>query len=77
MVYLPLNLALPCSFKHIEADHGVVVHDHGVVALNEAHASHVGRQVEDMVSALTHFLAVLKDTQVDEVKLVAENLLLR
>merc|ERR1711927_19656 len=37
--------------QHVEGDHGVVVHDHGVVALDEAHAAHVRRQVEDVVCA--------------------------
>lgn len=39
-------------------DHGVVVHDDRVVGLDEAHAAHVGGQVEHVVAALDNLQAV-------------------
>lgn len=36
--------------------HRVVIHDDAVVGLNEAHATHVSRQVEHVVHALAHLL---------------------
>ena len=35
---LPLDALIPRYLHHIEADHGVVVHDDRVIALDEAHA---------------------------------------
>ncbi len=34
----PLDALNTGDLEHVEADHRVVVHDHGVVGLNEAHA---------------------------------------
>jgi hypothetical protein len=62
---LPGDLALPSCFQHIEADHGVVIHDDRVVALDEAHASHVCCKVEDMIHALADLFAVVEDSQID------------
>lgn len=80
----PLSLSLPvpcdsvlaCGLHHVVADHGVVVEDHGVVGLDEAHATHVCCQVEHVVAALTHLLAVVKQAQVHKVELVAKLVLL-
>mmetsp|Transcript_6227 Transcript_6227/g.20641 ORF Transcript_6227/g.20641 Transcript_6227/m.20641 type:complete len:219 (+) Transcript_6227:424-1080(+) len=44
---------------NVEADHGRVVQDARVVRLDEAHAAHVRREVEDPVHALARGLAVL------------------
>jgi hypothetical protein len=57
-------------------DHSVVVEDDRVVGLDESHAAHVRRQVEDMVAPSHHLFAVVKHPQIHEVKLVAEDLLL-
>ena len=73
---LPLNLALTSSLKDIEGDHGVVVHDDRVVALDEAHAAHIRCQIEDMVSSLADFLAVIENAQIHQVELMTEDLLL-
>lgn len=72
----PLDVGLAGGLDHVEGDHGVVVHNDGVVALDEAHAAHVGGEVEDVVAAVAHLLAVVKHAQVHEDELVAEHLLL-
>mmetsp|Transcript_1154 Transcript_1154/g.4037 ORF Transcript_1154/g.4037 Transcript_1154/m.4037 type:complete len:402 (+) Transcript_1154:601-1806(+) len=71
----PLGVVLPGSLKDVEGDHGVVVHDHSVVALDEAHAAHVRGEVEDVLAVLGDLHAVVKDAQVDKVELVAEHVL--
>ncbi len=48
-----------------------------MVGLDEAHASHVSSQVEHVRAALDNFLAVVHDTKVGQVELVAERFLLR
>jgi hypothetical protein len=63
------------SLEHVEADHGVVVHDDSVVGLDKAHAAHVGGEVEDVVRALGDLEAIIHDAQVHEVELVAEHVL--
>ncbi len=45
--------------------------------LDEAHAAHVCRQVEDMLAAFANLLAVLIEPQVNQVEFVAELLLLQ
>ena len=72
-----LHADLAGRLHDVEGDHGVVVHDDRVVGLDEAHAAHVGRQVEHVVGARHHRLAVVKDAQVHQVELVAKRLLLR
>ena len=47
-----------------------------MVGLDEAHAAHVGGQVERVVAAGHDLLAVLEQAQVHEVELVAELILL-
>lgn len=74
---LPLHVGLAGGLDHVEGDHRVVVHDYRVVALDEAHATHVRGEVEDVVAAVAHLLAVVKHAQVDEDELVAEHLLLQ
>lgn len=63
------------GFEHVEADHGVVVHDDGVVGLDEAHAAHVGGQVENVMRAFRDLQAIVHDAQVHEVELIAEHVL--
>lgn len=72
----PCDAILPCSLKHVVADHCVVVQDDRVVGLDEAHAAHVCCKVEHMVAAVADLLAVLKQAQVHQVELVAELVLL-
>jgi len=73
----PLDVGLPRRLQHVEGHHGVVVEDDGVVGLDEAHAAHVGREVEHVVHVGHHLLAVVKHAQVHQVELVAEVLVLR
>lgn len=56
----PFNVSLAGSFYHVEGYHRVVVHDNGVVGLDETHATHVSCQVEHMVAFLAHALAVIE-----------------
>ncbi len=69
---IPLNLAVTCRLHHIERNHHIVIKDDRVVRLDEAHATHVRSQVEHMVAALADFLAIFKNAQIHEVKLIAE-----
>lgn len=71
----PFDAIDSCSFKHVEADHGVVVHDHGVVGLDETHASHIGSKIEDVICTTGDLEAVVHDPEVDEMELVAEHVL--
>ena len=64
-------------FQHVEADHSVVVHDDTVVGLDESHASHISRHVENMLTRLYYLLAVVIHPQVNQVELIAEHLLLQ
>jgi len=72
----PLAVALACCLQHVEGHHGVIVEDDSVVGLDEAHASHVCREVENVVASGHNFLAVLEHAQVHQVELVTESLLL-
>mmetsp|Transcript_22514 Transcript_22514/g.73858 ORF Transcript_22514/g.73858 Transcript_22514/m.73858 type:complete len:367 (-) Transcript_22514:147-1247(-) len=67
-----LHTILTSSLDHVEADHGVVVQDAGVVGLDEAHSSHVCGKVEHVVNVLGDLEAVLKIAEVHLVELVAE-----
>ena len=73
---LPLHTQHPCSFKHVEGDHGVVIHYDRMVGLDEAHAAHVCRQVEHMLTTSDDLFAIIIDPQIDQVKLVTEHFLL-
>ena len=64
------------GFHHVEGDHDVVVEDDGVVGLDEPHAAHVRGEVEAVIAALEHLLAVLEQAEIREDELVAEHLLL-
>lgn len=78
---------LQCSAKRIHEKHPQArgeqsclqsdSQDDGVVALDEAHASHVCRQVEHVVAALHHLVAVVRHAQVNQDELIAEHILLR
>ena len=72
---LPLDTVNSSSLKHVKADHGVVVHDHRVVGLDEAHPTHISREVEHMVNPRGDLEAVVHHPQVHEVELVAEHVL--
>jgi hypothetical protein len=72
---LPLDAINSSSLKHVKADHGVVVHDHRVVGLDEPHPTHISSKVEHMVDPRGHLEAVVHDPQVNEMELVAEHLL--
>lgn len=72
---LPLDAVNSSSLKHVKADHGVVVHDDGVVGLDEPHPTHVSREVEHVVNPRGDLEAVVHDPQVHEVELVAEHVL--
>ena len=72
----PLDFVEPAGLEHVVADHRVVVHDDGVVRLDEAHASHIRGEVEHVVASLCDREAVVQQAQVDEVELVAEHVLL-
>mgnify|MGYP001807051752 CR=1 FL=1 len=48
-----------------------------MVGLDEAHATHVCCKVEHVVAPLAHLLAVLKQTQVNQVELITELVLLQ
>jgi hypothetical protein len=74
---LPLNVVLTGRLHHVEANHGVVVEDDRVVGLDESHAAHVCCQVEDMITAITYLLAVLKHPEIHKVELIAKHLLLQ
>ncbi len=62
-------------FQHVEADHSVVIHDDGMVGLDEAHAAHVRRQVEHMLHALGDGQAVVHDAEIHQMELVTEHVL--
>ena len=48
-----------------------------MVGLDEAHATHICCQVENMLTASDDLSAVVIDTQVDQVEFVAEHFLLQ
>ena len=73
----PLDVALPGSFDHVERNHRVVIHDHGVIGLDETHAAHVCCQVEYMINTFADLLAVVENPKVNENELVTEHVLLR
>ncbi len=62
-------------FQHVEADHSVVIHDDGMVGLDEAHAAHVRRKVEHMLHALGDGQAVVHDAEIHQMELVTEHVL--
>lgn len=70
-----LDLGNPAGFHHVEGNHRVIVHDDGMVALDESHATHVGSKVEHMVTALHDLGTILEQTQIDEHEFVAEDIL--
>ena len=69
-----LDVLDTCSLQHVERDHGVIVHDGRVVGLNESHSTHIGSQVEDVIASIDNLQAVIHDTAVHEMKLVAEHI---
>jgi hypothetical protein len=75
--FTPLNVILASSLHYVEADHGVIVENYRVVRLDKAHATHICSQIEDMVASFADLLAVIKDTEINQMKLVAEQLLLQ
>ena len=70
-----LDLGDPAGLHHVEGDHRVIVHDDRVIALDESHTTHVGGEVEHMVATLDDLRAVLEQAQIDQHKLVAEDVL--
>mmetsp|Transcript_39068 Transcript_39068/g.91253 ORF Transcript_39068/g.91253 Transcript_39068/m.91253 type:complete len:414 (+) Transcript_39068:194-1435(+) len=72
-----LDAALARGLHHVEGDHGVVVQDARVVALDEAHAAHVSSEIEHPVRTLDNLEAVVEGAEVDEMELIAELLLLK
>mmetsp|Transcript_2904 Transcript_2904/g.8875 ORF Transcript_2904/g.8875 Transcript_2904/m.8875 type:complete len:266 (-) Transcript_2904:197-994(-) len=64
------------SFKHVEGNKSVVVHNHRVVRLDEAHSAHIGSQVVHISAAFHGILAVLHLSKIDQHELVAEVLFL-
>lgn len=71
----PRHAVNASCFQHIEADHSVIVHNHRVVRLDEAHAAHVSRQVEDVVDILRDEQAILCHPEINQVELFTEQLL--
>jgi hypothetical protein len=72
----PLDSLDAGNLHHVEADHGVVVHNDAVVGLDKAHTPHVCRQVEDVLAPLHYFLAIVVHTQVHQVEFVTEQIFL-
>eukprot|EP00968_Pinguiococcus_pyrenoidosus_P003991 scaffold264_cov317-Pinguiococcus_pyrenoidosus.AAC.5 len=60
------------SLEHVRAQHGVVVHQHGLVGLDEAHAAHVRCEVEDHLALLARLETVLQLAQIQLLELVAD-----
>lgn len=73
---LPLDTFDARNLEHVEADHRIVVHDDGMVGLDEAHTAHVCCQIEHMLTALHNFAAVVVHTQIYQMEFVTEQLLL-
>ena len=73
----PLDSLNAANLHHVEADHGVVVHDDTVIRLNEAHASHVCCQVEYMLTTLDDFAAIVIHSEIHQVEFVTEDFLLQ
>ena len=61
--------------RHVERDHRRVVQDARVVGLDEAHAAHVGGEVEAPLHALARLLAGVGKSEVEVDELVAEHVL--
>ena len=57
----PFNTIDLGSFKDVEVDHGVVLHDNKVIILNESHTTHVCSQVEKMVNSFGNIQAIVHD----------------
>lgn len=60
------------SLDHVEGDHGVVVEENRVVRLDEAHATHVGGKVVDLLTSLGGLHTVGEGAEVKELELVTE-----
>jgi hypothetical protein len=71
-----LDFGDSAGLHHVEGNHRVIVHDDGVVALDKSHSTHIGGQVENVITPLDDLGAVLEQSQVNEHKLVTKNILL-
>ena len=69
----PLDAVDASRLEHVEADHGIVVEDDRVVGLDEAHAAHIGGEIEDMIDIFGDGEAVIHDSEVDEVEFMAKH----
>ena len=65
------------SFKDVETDHGVVVHDDRVIGLNEAHATHISGEIEDLIASSNHLGAVVVDTEIYKMEFIAKDVFLQ
>lgn len=74
---IPLDVCDSRGFHNVEAYHGVVVHDNAMVGLDEAHSTHIGSKIEDVITAFDDRLAVIVQSQIYKVELMAEHILLR
>src|SRR5207247_9115222 len=63
--------ALASGFQHVGVDQDIVVHDLGLVGLDEADPPHVGGQAIDLVHRLGSCEAVLPATEIKHLELVS------
>src|SRR5689334_2517589 len=69
-VEIALDAMLPRRLEHVDVDQHVVVHDHGLVVLDEADPAHVGGQVVDLGHPPGGLEGLLPAAQIEQPKLV-------
>jgi hypothetical protein len=60
------------SLEHVKRDHSVVVQKNSLVGNNESHAAHISSEIVHMLATFGHFQAVVQESQINFVELVAE-----